>query len=160
MSEQVVVRGPREGRTYLVGGGDYVTFKATGAETGGAYFCFEVTTTPGFSPPLHKHDYRELFYVLEGSFEFTLKRGDEVETITGTPGTAVSIPANVPHTFKNSSDQPSRMLFVHQPAALQDFFEEVGVPVSAPGEVPADLAPPDPAAFGAALARNGVQVIA
>ena len=48
MSEQVIIRGPGEGRTMLVGGGDYVTYKATSAETDGAYFCFEVATTPGF----------------------------------------------------------------------------------------------------------------
>ena len=40
MSEQVVLRGPGEGGTRLVGGGDYVTYKARSAETGGAYFCF------------------------------------------------------------------------------------------------------------------------
>jgi len=160
MSEQVAVRGPQEGRTFFIGGGDYVTFKATSADTGGAYFCFEVTTKPGFSPPLHQHDFRELFYVLEGSYEFTFKRGDHVETITGMPGTSVAIPANVPHTFRNATDQPARMLFIHQPAALQEFFEEVGVPVSAPGEVPDDLGPPDPAALGAALERNGVHVVA
>ena len=51
MDEQVIVRGPAEGRTLLVGGGDYVTYKARSAETGGAYFCFEVSTTPGFGPP-------------------------------------------------------------------------------------------------------------
>ena len=71
MSEQVVVRGPGEGRTLLVGGGDYVTYKTRSDETAGAYFCFEVSTTPGFGPPLHTHAYRELFYVLDGEYEFT-----------------------------------------------------------------------------------------
>ena len=60
MDEQVIVRGPAQGRTLLVGSGDYVTYKARSAETGGAYFCFEVSTTPGFGPPLHTHAYREL----------------------------------------------------------------------------------------------------
>ena len=60
------------------------------AETDGAYFSFEVTTTPGFGPPLHTHDYRELFYVLEGSYEFTFQRGDKTETIVGAAGTCAS----------------------------------------------------------------------
>src|SRR5205823_11763754 len=105
MSEQVIVRGPGEGRTLLVGGGDYVTYKATSAETDGAYFCFEVSTTPGFGPPLHRHAYRELFYVIEGSYEFTLQHGDEIETIVGTAGTSLAIPPNVPHTFRNAGDE-------------------------------------------------------
>jgi quercetin dioxygenase-like cupin family protein len=156
MAEQVIVRGPGEGRTLLVGGGDYVTYKATSAETGGGYFCFEVSTTPGFGPPLHTHDYRELFYVLEGEYEFTL----DGETSTRGPGTVIAVPPNVPHTFKNATDGPARLLFVHQPAALEEFFEEFGVPVSGAGEAPADLEPPDFAAMGAALERNGVRVVA
>ena len=159
MSEQVIIRGPGEGRTMLVGGGDYVTYKATSAETGGAYFCFEVATTPEFGPPLHRHAYRELFYVLEGSYEFTLQHGDETETIIGTAGTSLAIPPNVPHTFRNAGDEPARLLFVHQPAALEEFFEEFGVPVPATGEIPDDLEPPDFAAMAAALERNGVQIV-
>lgn len=159
MSEQVIIRGFGEGRTLLVGGGDYVTYRVRSAETDGAYFSFEVTTTPGFGPPLHTHDYRELFYVLEGSYEFTFQRGDETETIVGAAGTSIAIPPNVPHTFKNASDGPARLLFVHQPAALESFFEEFGVPVSRPGEIPTGLEPPDFGAMAAALERNGVRIV-
>src|SRR5690242_21279921 len=121
MSEQVVVRGPGEGRTLLVGGGDYVTYKVASAETDGAYFCFEVSTTPGFGPPLHRHAYRELFYVLEGTYEFTVEDGDGTRVIRGAAGTSLSIPPDVAHTFKNVSDRQARLLFVHQPAALEPF---------------------------------------
>jgi quercetin dioxygenase-like cupin family protein len=159
MSERTIVRGPGEGRTLLVGGGDYVTYKVRSEETAGAYFCFEVSTEPGFGPPLHTHAYRELFYVLEGEYEFTVGRGDAVKTFTGAAGTAVAVPPDVPHTFKNSSKQRSRLLFVHQPAALEEFFEDFGVAVPRAGEVPEHVQPPDFAAMGAALERNGVQVL-
>jgi hypothetical protein len=56
MTERTIHPDPGEGRTLLVGGGDYVTYKARTAETGGGYFCFEVATTPGFGPPLPVHD--------------------------------------------------------------------------------------------------------
>lgn len=159
MREQVIVRGPGEGRTLLVGGGDRVTYKATSAETDGAYFCFEVSTTPGFGPPLHTHAYRELFYVLEGSYEFTLQRGDEIQTVVGAAGTSIAVPPNVPHTFRNTTDAPARLLFVHQPAALEAFFEEFGVPVPAGEDVPDGVEPPDFAAMAAALERNGVRIV-
>ena len=159
MSEQVVVRGPGEGRTLLVGGGDYVTYKVASGETDGAYFCFEVSTTPGFGPPLHRHAYQELFYVLEGSYEFTLERDGQLETIVAGAGSAIAVPSNVAHTFKNATDGPARLLFVHQPAALEEFFEEFGVPVDRVGEAPDDLEPPDYAAMAAALERNGVRVV-
>ncbi|MFL5951759.1 MAG: cupin domain-containing protein [Gaiellaceae bacterium] len=160
MSEQVVVRGPGEGRTLLVGAGDYVTFKVASEETQGAYFCFEVSTTPGFGPPLHTHAYRELFYVLEGTYEFTLEGDDGLETIHAGPGTSVSVPPNVAHTFKNATDAQARLLFVHQPAALQEFFEEFGVAVQRAGEIPEGLEAPDFGAMAAALERNGVRVVA
>ena len=155
MREPVIVRGPGEGRTLLVGGGDRVTYKVRSSETDGGYFCFEVSTTPGFGPPLHTHSYRELFYVLEGEYEFTIEQDGNPETITGTSGTAVAVPPNVPHTFKNGSAAPARLLFVHQPAALEEFFEEFGVPVDGEGSAE----PPDFHAMAAALARNGVHVV-
>jgi quercetin dioxygenase-like cupin family protein len=152
MSEPVTVRGPGEGRTLLVGGGDRVTYKVRSAETDGSYFCFEVATTPGFGPPLHTHAYRELFYVLEGEYEFTVDRDGELETIIAAPGTAIAVPPKVPHTFKNASGAPARLLFVHQPAALEEFFEEFGTEEH-------EAAPPDFGAMAAALERNGVHIV-
>jgi mannose-6-phosphate isomerase-like protein (cupin superfamily) len=155
MSESVIVRSTGEGRTLLVGGGDRVTYKIRSAETDGSYFCFEVSTTPGFGPPVHAHSYRELFYVLEGEYEFTFERDGELETMSGGVGTTVAVPPNVAHTFKNGSAAPARLLFVHQPAALEEFFEEFGVPVDAEGEPE----PPEFGAMAAALERNGVHIL-
>jgi quercetin dioxygenase-like cupin family protein len=157
MNEDVVIRGQGEGRTLLVGGGDYVTYKVRSAETGGAYFCFEVSTVPGFGPPLHRHAYRELFYVLEGEYELTIESDGQLETITGGAGTAIGVPPNTPHTFKNGSGAPARLLFVHQPAALDEFFEQFGVPVEQNAD---ELDPPAPDAMVAALKHNGVTVLA
>jgi hypothetical protein len=71
----------------------------------------------------------------------------------------MSVAADVPHTFRNAGDSQGRLLFVHMPAALEEFFEEYGVPVSRPGDRPADVEPPDFAAMAAALERNGVNVV-
>lgn len=155
MSERVIVRGPGEGKTLLVGGGGCVTYKVRSAESGGAYFSFEASTTPGFGPPLHAHAYRELFHVLEGEYEFTFEQDGELTTVTGTVGTTLAIPPEVPHTFKNGGEGPARLLFVHQPAALEEFFEEFGVPLDESENADA----PDPRAMAAALERNGVRVL-
>jgi quercetin dioxygenase-like cupin family protein len=159
VSERVIVRHRAEGRTVLVGGADYITYKVRSAETDRAFFCFEASSSPGFGPPLHSHGYRELFYVLEGQYEFTLEQDGERRKILGSPGTAVSVDADVPHTFQNAGDTQGRLLFLHIPAALEEFFEEYGVPVSHHGELPEGLEPPDFAAMGAALERNGVKVL-
>ena len=160
MNEKVIVRRRDEGKTVLVGGADYITYRVRGAETDGAFFCFEASSSPGFGPPLHSHLYRELFYVLEGRYEFTVERDGEMHSILGEPGTVVSVDVDVPHTFRNAGDSQGRLLFVHMPAALEEFFEEYGIPVSRPGELPEGLEPPDFGAMAAALQRNGVNVIA
>jgi len=49
---------------------------------------------------LHRHAYREFFGVLEGSYEFTLKRDGKLEMIAVGAGSSVLVPPEVPHTFK------------------------------------------------------------
>jgi len=157
--QRVIIRGPGEGRTLLVGGGDYVTTKASGGETDGQFCLFEVATTPGFGPPLHEHYWAEFFYVLEGEYEFTrLVDGEAKVTVAG-PGTSVSMPPRVPHTFRNPAGTLSRMLVMHSPAGLEAFFESLGVPVEHVGDVPEQGAPPDISKLVVELARGGVHVV-
>jgi quercetin dioxygenase-like cupin family protein len=141
VSKKVIVRHRDEGRTVLVGGADYIRYKVRSAESEGAFFCFEALSSPGFGPPLHSHSYRELFYVIAGEYEFTVERNGGLERILGKPGTAVSVEGGVAHTFRNAGNSNGRLLFVHIPAALEEFFEEYGVPVSRYGELPEGLEP-------------------
>jgi hypothetical protein len=83
----------------------------------------------------------------------------ELRTILGKPGTTVSVDADAPHTFRNAGDAQGRLLFVHIPAALAEFFEEYGVPVSRELELPEGLEPPDFGEMAAALERNRVKVL-
>jgi quercetin dioxygenase-like cupin family protein len=158
VSTNVVARHRGEGKTVLVGGADFITYMVKSDESDRSFFCFEASSSPGFGPPLHTHSYRELFYVVEGVYEFTVEDG-EMRTIQGRAGTVVAVAPDVPHTFRNVGDTQGRLLFVHMPAALEEFFEEYGVPVSRPGEVPEGLEPPDLEEMAAALERNGVNVI-
>ena len=81
----VIVLGPGQGRT--IPGPEGLTLKASGEETGGALGFHEATTPPGFGPPRHIHyGCDELFYVLEGEFDFLL--GDRI--VRAAPGTSTS----------------------------------------------------------------------
>jgi mannose-6-phosphate isomerase-like protein (cupin superfamily) len=155
----VIVRGPGEGRTLLVGGGDYVTMKASGGEAGGQFCLFEISTTPGFGPPLHVHHWAEFFYVLDGEYEFQRIADGELETIVAGPGTSVVLPAWVPHTFRNPTGTMSRMLIMHSPAALEAFFEALGEPVEKVGDLPSGDSVPDVSKMVEELARAGVYVV-
>ena len=116
------------------GGGTY-RIVTRAAETGGLLFALDVNEPPGGGPPLHVHgDEDEYFAVLEG--EGTFYVDGQVRTV-GAGGAAFG-PRGVPHTFKNCSDRPLRMLVVCTPGKIERFFD-YGLPVGPQGnEQPSD----------------------
>ncbi|MBB2505901.1 cupin domain-containing protein [Amycolatopsis echigonensis] len=88
----------------------------------------------GGGPPPHRHDFEEMFTILEGEIEFTF-RG---EKHTAAAGATVNIPANAPHHFRNVAGSPARMLCMCTPAGQDEFFRRVG------DEVASMDAPPPP----------------
>jgi NAD(P)-dependent dehydrogenase (short-subunit alcohol dehydrogenase family) len=77
-------------------------------------------------PPPHRHDFEEMFSLLEGALEFTF-RG---KTQTVKAPMTVNIPANAPHQFKNSSGATAHLLCMCTPAGQEEFFMAVAVPVA------------------------------
>lgn len=87
----------------------------------------ELTVPPGGSPPCHVHDaLDDSFLVLDG--EVVVRGGDE--TIVGRPGTYVSVPAGVEHTFRVTSAGPARLLLVHGDDSFLRLVEAAGTPTS------------------------------
>lgn len=127
-------RKPGEGRTIAVVG-DVYRFLATGEDTNGRYALWEAVVPPGGGPPPHVHSREEEgFYVLDG--EITFQVGDE--RIVARAGMFANMPVGAPHSFKNESERPARMLISVAPAGLEQMFFEVGQPVPAG----AQFAPP------------------
>lgn len=125
MTRSPTIRTPAEGRTIAVVG-DVYRFLATGEDTNGRYAMWEAVVPPGGGPPPHVHSREEEgFYILEGEITFTV--GDE--RIVATAGTFANMPVGTPHSFKNESDRPAKMLISVAPAGLEEMFFEVGVPV-------------------------------
>jgi quercetin dioxygenase-like cupin family protein len=102
-------------------GGTY-SILISGDQTEGAYTLIDMIIPPGGGPGPHRHDFEELFIVMEGTIDYTL-RG---HTTTAVSVQAVNIPANAPHFFKNSSETTAHLLCVCTPAAQDKFFLEVG----------------------------------
>src|SRR3954463_723733 len=123
---QPTLRKPARGRTVAVVG-DVYRFLATGEDTNGKYALWEAIVTPGGGPPPHVHSREEEgFYVLEG--EITFRIGDE--WLVAGAGTFANMPVGTPHSFRNESDRPARMLISVAPAGLERMFFEVGVPLA------------------------------
>src|ERR1041384_5670168 len=126
MRPQPTLRPPGKGRTVAVVG-DVYRFLATGEDTNGKYTLWEAIVPPGGGPPPHVHSREEEgFYVLEGEITFTVNG----ERVVATAGTFANMPVGTPHSFKNESDKPARMLISVAPAGLEKMFFEVGVPLA------------------------------
>jgi len=102
--------------------GDVYTILVSGEQTAGRYCLIDMIVPPGGGPPPHRHDFEEMFTLLEGELEFTF-RGKAMKIGAGS---TVNIPANAPHAFRNASAAPAHLLCMGAPAGLEEFFLLVG----------------------------------
>jgi quercetin dioxygenase-like cupin family protein len=129
--------------------GDTYTILVTGEETAGRYTLIDMHVPPGGGPPPHRHDFEEMFSVLEGEVEVTF-RG---ETLMAKAGETINVPANAPHGFRNAANGPARLLCMCSPPGQEVFFAEVGEPVATRSAPPPPLSPADQEAFIAKAKR-------
>jgi quercetin dioxygenase-like cupin family protein len=123
---KIIHVGPGEGDAFSAVG-DVYRVLASGRQTGNVYALSEIRVSPNNGPPPHIHSREEeSFFVLEGEVEFQL--GDE--KITALPGTFIQGPRGVPHSFKNNTQLPARMLAFVTPARFENFFNEFAQPVA------------------------------
>ena len=120
-------------RHVAVAGGVY-TILLAGADTGGRFCLVEMRVPPGGGPPPHRHDFEEMFRVLEGEVEF----GFRGERVVARAGETVNVPANAPHAFRNASAAPARLLCLCAPAGQEELFLAIG------DRVESATAPPPP----------------
>ena len=123
--------------------GDTYTILVSGADTAGRYTLIDMHVPPGGGPPPHRHDFEEMFSVLDGEIELTFRGA----TAVARAGETVNVPANAPHVFRNAGDQPARLLCLCSPAGQEEFFRAVGVPVATRTEAPPALGDAQTAAF-------------
>jgi quercetin dioxygenase-like cupin family protein len=123
--------------------GDTYTILVSGEDTAGRHTLIDMHVPPGGGPPPHRHDFEEMFTVLDGEIELTF-RG--VSTVARA-GDTVNVPANAPHVFRNATDEPARLLCLCSPAGQEEFFRAVGIPVASRTEPPPALDDAGTAAF-------------
>ena len=75
--------------------------------------------SPG--PPLHKHDFDEAFYMLEGELIFQI----EDELFIRRTGEFAFAPRNVAHALANHSDADARYLLVCTPGGIERLFARI-----------------------------------
>ena len=120
---------------------DLHTFKVTGEDTNGAFVVAELTARPELGPPPHIHRLAdETFYVLEGTFDFSL----DGRAFSAGPGSFVYLPKGVMHTHQAGGGAPARALVMQAPAGVEHFIAEAGKPAPDTTITPV---PPNPSEF-------------
>src|SRR6266436_2803971 len=85
-------------------------------------------------PPPHIHRTRdESFYILEGTFDFSLAG----QAFTAGAGAFVYLPKGVVHTHRAGGGAPARALVIQSPAGVERFIEEAGKRATDPSVRPA-----------------------
>jgi mannose-6-phosphate isomerase-like protein (cupin superfamily) len=121
-----IIRIPQQGCTVSLVG-DVYRFLATGEDTNGKYTLIEALVGPGGGPPPHVHSREEEgFYILDGEITFTING----VRVVATAGMFANMQVGTPHSFKNESNKPAKMLVSVAPAGLEKMFMEIGVPLA------------------------------
>lgn len=112
MSANGVVVASGEGPVWSMEPGRKSVLKLQNDDTEQSVMMFEGTAPVGTVTSMHlHHDSDEVAYVLSG--EITFKIGDQI-TIGG-PGTSALMPGDVPHGWKSTGAETSRVLFLDTP---------------------------------------------
>jgi quercetin dioxygenase-like cupin family protein len=141
-----IARADDPGLPHLSVVGDTYTILVAGADTAGRYTLIDMHVPPGGGPPPHRHDFEEMFSVLDGQIDVTFRGA----THTAGPGETINVPANAPHQFRNTSGQPARLLCLCAPAGQEEFFAAIGDQVAGRTSPPPAL---DDATRAARLAK-------
>jgi len=134
---------------------DLFAFKATAAQTDGAFILFEQTSQRGKTTPLHRHlGEDETFYVLEGELVVHI----DGTNYPGVPGSTIFVPRGAAHALLVTSDRfRGLILFTPGSAACEGFFRAAGDP--APGYELPEPGPPDIPRLQAAARDHGVEIL-
>jgi quercetin dioxygenase-like cupin family protein len=130
-----------------VAGGTY-TILLSGVETAGRYCLIDMLVPHGGGPPPHRHDFEEMFTLLDGELAFTFRGQEQIIRA----GSTVNIPANAPHAFRNVSGKTVRMLCLCAPAGQEELFMAIGFPVDSRTAPPPKASPEAQAEKGKLLA--------
>ncbi len=115
MMNRVLVSKPADGQLLLEAG---MKLKVGSAQNGGEFELFELGGSGNPSPHIH-HDHDECFYIIQGSFTFTIGKED----LPAPADTVVFVPRGTPHTFTHS--EGARALCFVIPANLEGYFREI-----------------------------------
>ena len=148
--------GPQGGEILSVIGDNY-RILVSGKQTNGAFSTIDMLIPPGSGPGPHSHtSFYESFYIIDGEVEVHSEDGSYVAK----KGSFVVIPeGGIVHNFKNVTNRVAHLLCSVVPAGLEEFFEEIFVPVAADTFLPPPVMTPESAKKLKAIAEKHGQIV-
>ncbi|MEV5704479.1 cupin domain-containing protein [Actinoallomurus sp. NPDC052274] len=109
-----------EGERAAAPEGSVMRLKASAESTGGGLGLLEGVDAPGFATPLHRHDVAELWYILDGHYDFYVAG----EWVSAGTGAVVFVPGGLVHGLRAGS-AGGRKLTMIVPGGPEGFFRDV-----------------------------------
>ena len=148
--------GPEDGEAMWVLGGLY-TWKALGAQTGGAYSLCEVRGPAGFAAPLHSHEHEN-----EGFYVASVRSPSSWATAKPASWKVASASHRPGRLTRSGSTPPTRgLLLLITPGAVghEGMFAEMGEPATDHVLPAPPDGPPDFAGLAAIAAKHGTTIL-
>ena len=91
-------------------------------DTNGAYAIVESIAAPGCATPMHLHrNEAEQVLIIEGAYRIAV--GEKVFEMSG--GDSITLPRGVPHSWRNISSEPGRMVVILTPAGFEQCVQTI-----------------------------------
>ncbi|MCO5996290.1 cupin domain-containing protein [Actinoallomurus rhizosphaericola] len=100
--------------------GSTMRIKASAESTGGGLGLLEGVDAPGFATPLHRHDVAELWYILDGHYDFYVAG----EWLPAGTGAVVFVPGGLVHGLR-AGPAGGRKLTAIIPGGPEGFFRDM-----------------------------------
>ncbi|GAA4635843.1 cupin domain-containing protein [Actinoallomurus vinaceus] len=114
------VLAPGEGAMAAAPDGSVMRLKASGESTGGGLGMVEGMDPPGFATPLHVHGFAELWYILDGRYDFYVAG----EWLSAEAGGVAFVPGGLVHGLR-AGPEGGRKLTMMLPGGPEGFFRDV-----------------------------------
>ena len=92
--------------------GERIEVRVSSLDTNGAYAVVESIAAPGCATPMHLHrNEAEHFVIIAGSYRIAI--GEKIYEASA--GASIILPKGVPHSWRNISSEPGRMVVILTP---------------------------------------------
>ena len=114
-------------------GASTMRLKLDGAMNAALAF-YEYASEPGVTgPPQHiHHAHDETFYIVDGTYEFTIGR----DVLLMSRGAFLFVPRGTPHTFRTAGDDMGRIVGTFNPPRFANYFRELAAIINDTGRPP------------------------